>query len=72
MRHFLLVGDDHDVLGVWEAANATDAARLRLKLALSFPGCQTLADAAADFEAFKRRVKDYDLDGIVPEQPQFA
>lgn len=67
MRHFLLVGDDREVLGVWEAKDAKEAARLRLELALNFPGCRTLMDIAADFEAFKARVGDYDLEHVVPE-----
>lgn len=67
MRHYLLVGDDREVLGVWEAEDEKHAARLRLELALSFPGCRTLMDIAQDFEAFKARVRDYDLDDVVPE-----
>lgn len=67
MRHFLLVGDDREVLGVWEAKDATQAARLRLELSLSFPGCRTLMDIAHDFDAFKARITDYDLKDVVPE-----
>jgi len=71
MRHFLLVGDDRDVLGVWEAKDALHASRLLMELALSFPGCQTRMNLAQDFEAFKRLVSDYDLEDVVPE-PAYA
>lgn len=67
MRHYLLVGDDCEVLGVWEAEDEKQAARLRLELSLSFPGCLTHVDRASSFDAFKARVPDYDLEGVVPE-----
>lgn len=67
MRHFLLVGDDREVLGVWEAKDEKEARRLRLELALSFPGCRTLMEIAKDFDAFKSTVGDYDLEHVVPE-----
>jgi hypothetical protein len=72
MRHFLLVGDDRDVLGVWEAKDALHASRLLMELALSFPGCTTLMDRASDFEAFKRLFPDYDLEDVVPEGASYA
>jgi hypothetical protein len=67
MRHFLLVGDEREVLGVWEAKDEKQAARMRLELTLSFPGCRMLTEIAHDFETFKARIKDYNLEDVVPE-----
>lgn len=72
MRHFLLVRDDRDILGVWEAKDALQASRLLMELALSFPGCRTMMDRAHDFEAFKRLVPDFDLEDVEPEPACYA
>ena len=71
MRHFLLVGDTLDVLGVWEAEDERALSRLKLKLNLSFPGCRTVVGQASDFESFKAQFRDYDYTGVTPE-PFFA
>lgn len=67
MRHFLLVGDEREVLGVWEVKDEVSAARLRLQLALSYPGCKTVIKKAKSFEEFKEDTGEYDLSGVVPE-----
>lgn len=67
MRHFLLVGDTLDVLGVWEAQDERALSRLKLKVSLSFPGCRTIVGTATDFEAFKAQFQDYDYTGVTPE-----
>ena len=67
MRHFLLVNDTLDVLGVWEVEDERALSRLKLKLNLSFPGCRTVVGKAHDFEAFKAQYRDYDYTGVTPE-----
>lgn len=67
MRHYLLLGDDGGVLGVWETGDAQTATRLRLELALSYPGCRTVLEQATSFDAFKARITDFDLEDIEPE-----
>ena len=66
MRHYVLVGDERDVLGVWEAPDEVSAARIRLQVSLSFPGCRTEAHEAENFEAVKD-LSTFDLEHIVPE-----
>jgi hypothetical protein len=67
MRHYLLLGDERQVLGVWEAADDVAAARFVLKLSLSYPDCTTVIERARDFESFKAVHGDLDFDGIEPE-----
>ena len=67
MRHFLLVDDALDVLGVWEVEDERALSRLKLKLNLSYPGCRTVVGQAQDFEAFKAQHRDYDYTGVIPE-----
>lgn len=67
MRHFLLVDDALDLLGVWEVEDERALSRLRLKLNLSYPGCRTVVGKARDFEAFKAQFRDYDYTGVTPE-----
>jgi len=67
MRHFLLVDNTSDVLGVWELEDERAISRLKLKLSLSFPGCRTIVAKAQDFEAFKAKYRDYDYTGVTPE-----
>lgn len=67
MRHYLVVGDAREVLGVWEAADGRAAERLRLELSLSYPSCRTLVGAAADYETFKAGLGELDFDGVEPE-----
>lgn len=66
MRHYVLVGEERDVLGVWEASDEVAAARIRLQVSLSFPGCRTEAHEAENFEAVKGR-SAFDLEHVVPE-----
>lgn len=67
MRHFLLVGDTLDVLGVWQVEDERALSRLKLKLNLSFPGYRTVVGQARDFESFKAQFRDYDYTGVTPE-----
>ncbi|MBK6685792.1 MAG: hypothetical protein IPG45_15075 [Deltaproteobacteria bacterium] len=67
MRHYLLLGDERQVLGVWEAPDDVAAARFVLKLSLAYPECTTVVDRASDFESFKAGHGDFDFDGIEPE-----
>ena len=67
MRHYLLVGDRKEVLGVWTAETEMSASRLKLELELKYPDCETLRQDANDFESFKSNVElSYDFDDIVP------
>jgi hypothetical protein len=66
MTHYLLVGDDHEVLGVWTANTELSASRLKLQLALKYPDCETLEAGAEDFESFKSSVDQYDFGDIMP------
>jgi hypothetical protein len=67
MRHFVLVGDADEVLGVWEAQDEVSADRLRLRLSLTYPGCKTHVRQATDFESLKSMLKGVDLVGMEPE-----
>lgn len=67
MRHYVIVEDAQEVLGVWEAPDRTTADRLRLTLSLTYPGCRTHVEQASDFEAFKDAVPNFDLTGLEPE-----
>ncbi len=67
MRHYLFVGDQHEVLGVWEVEDELSATKLSLKLSLMYPGCTTVQDHAADFETFKRGYADFNFDGLEPD-----
>ncbi len=67
MRHYLLVDDTLDVLGVWEVQDERLVSRLRMQLNLAFPGCRTVVGRAHDFEAFKAQYRDYDYTGVTPE-----
>lgn len=66
MRHYVLVGEERDVLGVWEAPDEVAAARIRLQVSLSFPGCRTEAHEADSFEAVKN-LSTFDLENVVVE-----
>jgi hypothetical protein len=68
MRHYLFVGDRHEVLGVWEVEDEISATKLSLKLSLMYPGCSTFFDLATDFESFKRGFADFNFDGLEPDK----
>jgi hypothetical protein len=67
MRHYLFVGDRHEVLGVWEVEDELSATKLSLKLSLMYPGCSTFFEHATDFESFKRGFADFNFDGLEPD-----
>ena len=67
MRHYLLVGDQKEVLGVWMADCEMSASRLKLELELKYPDCETLKHDAQDFESFKSDIEQsYDFEDIIP------
>ena len=67
MRHFLFVGDQREVLGVWVVDDEVSATRLQLNLALMYPDCETVVDNAADFESFKAGYADYEFGSLEPD-----
>jgi len=67
MRHYLLLGDQRQVLGVWETPDDVAAARFGLQLTLSYPDCTTVIERADDFETFKADHQDLNFEGIEPE-----
>ena len=67
MKHYLLVGDQKEVLGVWMVDGEMSASRLKLELELKYPDCETLERDAQDYESFKSNIDEsYDLDDILP------
>ncbi|MCC7386312.1 MAG: hypothetical protein IT384_30995 [Deltaproteobacteria bacterium] len=67
MRNFLFVGDKREVLGVWVADSDADAKRLRLKLSLKYPNCQTIVGQSPDFEALKARYREFEFGALEPD-----
>jgi len=66
MQHYLLVGDEREVLGVWTADTEMSATRLKLELELKYPDCETLEAGAKDFDSFKSTAEQYDFGEIIP------
>lgn len=67
MKHFLFVGDNREVLGVWEVDDEVQATRLQLNLSLMYPDCETIVDNAADYESFKRGYAEYEFGNLEPD-----
>ena len=67
MRHYLLVGDRKEVLGVWRVDSEMSASKLKLELELKYPDCETLKQDAQDYESFKSTVEEnYEFGDIIP------
>ena len=69
MRQYLLVQDNEEVLGVWVAENIVSATRLKLELALKYPGCETVSSDATSYDEFKQVYGGYEFGDL---QPVFA
>lgn len=66
MQHYVFLGENRSVLGVWVARDARDAVRLQLELSLTYPDCETLVRPARDYESLKAGHQDYDFAGLEP------
>ena len=70
MRHFVFVGDQREVLGVWVADDIVAATRLRLELELTYPDCVMRGSDADDYETFKASHTEYEFGDIEPSAPR--
>ena len=67
MRSFLFVGDKREVLGVWVVDDEKVARKLRLKLELTYPDCQTIVRRSADYETLKADHDEFEFGSLEPD-----